>query len=262
MPLNKFLAKLGIRTTTTTGNTYFSSVPPGVVIMHSSPTAPEGWLLCDGTAYTKTLYPDLNAVLSVAGYPFGSASLTFNVPNLNGNMPIGAGAGSGLTTRSLGAVGGANTAAIGEPNLPGHQHGTNNHTHASSTVNSAGAHYHGLSAVTSGGYSADHTHTLQSHSHSWYYSAIRNTGTTQIAIRSAGTTRTGGISGGTETTGTQGPLHSHPGTVSGASGNQSANHKHDLTTNNNNATNTGGTFAPTAVSVANPKIGVCFIIKI
>lgn len=51
-------------------------------------TSPSGWLLCDGTAYNKTTYADLYAMI---GDTYGTTADTFNVPNLVQKVPIGAG---------------------------------------------------------------------------------------------------------------------------------------------------------------------------
>lgn len=49
-------------------------------------TAPTGWLLCDGTAYSTTTY---SALYAVVGTTYGSRSGTFLVPNLKGRIPVG-----------------------------------------------------------------------------------------------------------------------------------------------------------------------------
>ena len=46
-------------------------------------TAPSGYLLCDGTAVSRTTYAELFVVLSTT-YGVGNGSTTFNVPQLQG----------------------------------------------------------------------------------------------------------------------------------------------------------------------------------
>jgi microcystin-dependent protein len=83
------------------------SVPPtGSMTMWSTGTAPTGWLLCDGAAVSRTTYADLFAVISTT-YGTGNGSTTFNVPNLENRVPIGAG---GLY--SLAATGGSRDAVL------------------------------------------------------------------------------------------------------------------------------------------------------
>ena len=47
-------------------------------LCYSLRTEKEGWLLCDGTSYSTTDYPDL---FTVIGYTFGGSNSQFNVPN-------------------------------------------------------------------------------------------------------------------------------------------------------------------------------------
>lgn len=92
--------------------------PPG------STSAPYQWLICDGSAISRTVYPVLNALFSAAGYPYGSGdgSTTFNIPDLRGRSPVGVGAGSGLTVRSLGQSGGEEKHTMLISELVAHTH--------------------------------------------------------------------------------------------------------------------------------------------
>lgn len=82
-------------------NTYApfgSGVPTGSIIAFAGSSAPDGWLLCDGTAYVNSSYPALYAVITETyGSPGGSQ---FNVPNLG--------------SRNIRGVGGANSVGLGE----------------------------------------------------------------------------------------------------------------------------------------------------
>lgn len=60
----------------------------GLISMYGAATAPTGWLLCDGSAVSRTTYADLFAVTSTT-YGVGDGSTTFNVPNLTGRFPLG-----------------------------------------------------------------------------------------------------------------------------------------------------------------------------
>ena len=57
-----------------------SLVPTGTILPFGGTTAPNGYLLCDGTAVSRTTYADLFAVIGTA-YGIGDGSTTFNVPN-------------------------------------------------------------------------------------------------------------------------------------------------------------------------------------
>ena len=55
--------------------------PTGVVQAYAGSTIPDGWLLCDGSAVSRTDYADLYAVIGDT-YGDGDGSNTFNLPNL------------------------------------------------------------------------------------------------------------------------------------------------------------------------------------
>jgi microcystin-dependent protein len=57
-------------------------VPPGTILPYGGAGAPTGYLLCDGTSYSRVTYPNLFTVIGTA---FGSTSgTTFNVPDTRG----------------------------------------------------------------------------------------------------------------------------------------------------------------------------------
>lgn len=124
---------------------------PGDLKTSAAANPPAGWLLCDGTAVSRTTYPKLYAAIGVAFGP-GDGTTTFNVPDYRGRAIVGAGAGAGLTARALGAKGGeeAHVLAIGE--MPSHDHGGATGTGQTAPNATGGG--------TTGGASARHTHTV------------------------------------------------------------------------------------------------------
>jgi microcystin-dependent protein len=64
--------------------------PPGTVISFAGSTAPEGWMLCDGAAISRTDYAGLFAAIGTT-HGVGDGSTTFNLPNAQGLVPRGAG---------------------------------------------------------------------------------------------------------------------------------------------------------------------------
>ena len=70
-------------------------------------TAPSGYLLCDGTAVSRTTYAELYVVLGDT-YGAGNGSTTFNVPQLQGKTPQGYDG----NTYNLAGTGGANTVTV------------------------------------------------------------------------------------------------------------------------------------------------------
>jgi microcystin-dependent protein len=60
-------------------------MPVGIILPYSKTTAPTGFLLCDGSAVSRTTYSDLfAAIASTAGQ--GNGATTFNVPDLRGRF--------------------------------------------------------------------------------------------------------------------------------------------------------------------------------
>lgn len=84
-------------------------------------TPPVGWLLCDGAAVSRSSYADLFSAIGTS-YGVGDGSTTFNLPDIRGRVPIGAGTGSGLTTRTLADSFGEEGHQLIETELPAHTH--------------------------------------------------------------------------------------------------------------------------------------------
>ncbi|MBN9219536.1 MAG: tail fiber protein [Mesorhizobium sp.] len=115
-------------------------VPAGVVVPFAGMTPPDGWLLCDGSAQSRTDYANLFTAISTT-YGAGDGSTTFNLPDLRGRSVFGldnmggttasrvTNGVSGITGTTLGAVGGSeamhghtHTASVTDP---GHTHDAN-----------------------------------------------------------------------------------------------------------------------------------------
>jgi len=91
--------------------------PVGSVIAFAGSTAPDGWLLCDGTGYSPGIYPDLHAVI---GNSFGSAGGNFRVPDLRTRVPVGRDDWPEFT--NIGNYGGEIEHTLTEAEMPSHQH--------------------------------------------------------------------------------------------------------------------------------------------
>lgn len=116
--------------------------PVGSIITYAGPTAPTGWLFCDGSEVSKTAYARLYAVI---GTTYGTATngTKFVLPNLADRIPVGK---SG--TSSVGNTGGNSSVTLAVEQLPSHTHtGTTDvsgaHTHTG-TTDSNGAHSHSI----------------------------------------------------------------------------------------------------------------------
>ncbi len=106
-------------TTVTIDSSSSSTIPPGTVIDFAGSSIPSGWLLCDGSFYGITAYPNLYAVI---GTTYGAASLSFAVPDCRGRSSIGTGQGGGLSNRTLAQTGGVETVTLSILTMPNHNH--------------------------------------------------------------------------------------------------------------------------------------------
>ncbi len=117
------------------------SGPPGLIQAYAGPSAPAGWLLCDGSAVSRTMYADLYAVVGDA-YGAGDGSTSFNLPDLRGRVPMGVD-GSANRIPSNNALG--NSGGGASVNLA-HTHTTGDWT---LTISQIPAHAHQQTAMTS-----------------------------------------------------------------------------------------------------------------
>lgn len=84
-----------------------SKVFPGMMAPYGGSVAPFGYLLCDGSAVSRTTYSALFAAIGTL-YGAGNGTTTFNLPNIKGRTLIGLD-GSQTEFNLLGKTGGAKT---------------------------------------------------------------------------------------------------------------------------------------------------------
>lgn len=107
-------------------------------------SAPAGWLVCDGTAVSRSVYATLFAAIGTL-FGAGDGALTFNLPDMRGRFPMGAD-----TDHPRGSAGGDVGVTLTTANLPAHTHAID-HDHAAFQSGSAGQHDHPLSRSNSTG---------------------------------------------------------------------------------------------------------------
>lgn len=96
------------------------TIQPGLINLWATGTAPTGWLLCQGQAVSRTTYAALFAIIGTT-YGSGDGSTTFNLPNLQGRVPVGFD-GAQTEFDTLGETGGAKTHTLTIDQIPSHNH--------------------------------------------------------------------------------------------------------------------------------------------
>lgn len=97
----------------------------GSIHMFGGSTAPEGFLICDGSPVSRATYSDLFDVIGT-DYGAGDGSSTFNLPDLSGRVVIGASSGY-----LLASTGGEETHTLTVSEIPTHGHTIPSHGHTS-----------------------------------------------------------------------------------------------------------------------------------
>lgn len=88
----------------------------GIVYPFAGETIPEGFLICDGEAYSRDDYAELFEAIGTT-YGEGDGTTTFNVPDLQTRVPVGAG-----VDYELGEVGGEAEHTLTVNEMPSHNH--------------------------------------------------------------------------------------------------------------------------------------------
>lgn len=84
---------------------------------------PYGWKFCNGDVLPVNQFP---ALYSILGNTYGgSGGTTFQLPDLRGRVPMGAGIGNGLTPRSIGNTAGSAAVTLSAAQIPAHTHTVN-----------------------------------------------------------------------------------------------------------------------------------------
>jgi microcystin-dependent protein len=175
-------------------------VPTGTVLMWCGTAPATGFVFLQGQELSRTGNAALFSVIGTT-YGAGDGVTTFNVPNAMGRFPLGAGSGTGLTTRRLGDIGGEENHTLTTNELP-------TFSLSGTTATASNDHTH---SGTTGTENQTHTHNI--------------TGTLNGGQGGSGGSNT--FSSGVFTSGTENQSHNHSFTTGG----MSANHTHTFTTN-------------------------------
>jgi microcystin-dependent protein len=217
--------------------------PTGEISMWATGSAPTGWLICDGSAISRTTYAALFAVIGTV-YGAGDGSTTFNLPNLKGRVVVGRDSAD-ADWDTLGETRGSKTHTLTISEMPVHSHTQNAHNHSQVAHNhSQNAHNHLLYLIAT---SSDGSHRHE------FTDAGTNSVARTTSTGTANTSSTTQVTDYTEYAGT----HSHTGyTVDSTATNIEATATNVEATATNNNTGSG-----VAHNNIQPSIVLNFIIR-
>lgn len=102
------------------GATLFADTPLGTINAFGGNTAPNGWLMCQGQALSRTEYADLFAVIGT-NFGSGDGSTTFNLPDMREATTKGA----GTTSKAVEAHNAINVGDFVDDRTQSHTHTVN-----------------------------------------------------------------------------------------------------------------------------------------
>ena len=147
-----------VRYNPTSGEMTWSHAIPGIISMYGGVNSPTGYLFCDGSAVSRSVYSRLFSVIGTI-YGNGDGVNTFNLPNLQGRVPVGLRSAE-PAFNALGNIGGTGAHTLSISEMPAHTH--NGTTDAAGNAIESETVMGGVGANVSG--SGSHTHTFTTNS--------------------------------------------------------------------------------------------------
>jgi microcystin-dependent protein len=109
----------------------------GEIRMFAGSFAPAGWMFCQGQTLAISEY---DVLFTLIGTTYGGdGQETFNLPDLQGRVPVHQGTGPGLSSRVIGERGGAEAVTLSVQQIPVHTHQPMAAVAAATTGSPAGA---------------------------------------------------------------------------------------------------------------------------
>ena len=98
-------------------------LPKGIVSQYTGAAAPDGWMICDCSAISRTVYVKLFSVISTT-YGVGDGSTTYNLPDYRGHFLRGAGTHGTAAKAAGGNFAGPSLGARENDAMQSHKHAT------------------------------------------------------------------------------------------------------------------------------------------
>jgi microcystin-dependent protein len=216
------LGTIGDQTSSQAAGAITQLMPSGVILPYGGGTAPTGWLLCDGSAISRTTYANLFAAIGTS-HGYGDNSTTFNLPDFRGRFMRGvdgtAGRDPDKATRSAAATGGNTGNNVGS--LQTNATAKNGLTASAGNVTTSVSGSKNQMNGGTGGASADHYHGIGSDGNHNHYMAHNSTSGAAVDFNRPYALFWRDYAGQNYNTADAGP-HSH----GGGTGGRSVDHSH------------------------------------
>ncbi len=247
--------------------------PVGTIVPYGGSTIPSGWLVCDGSAVSRTTYSALFAAIGIS-WGYGDNSTTFNLPDLRGRFLRGVDGGANVdpdkasrTASNAGGNTGNNVGSLQGDAMGAHTHSVSGTTAGAGTLTTSGesGHTHSIdppnTTTTTNG---DHTHWVSggprddgngsgSGSNGQMYGLWADAGSYSASDPNYSYGRNTLNSGS----------HTHTMDIAAFTSGASSGHTHTIADHSHTISLTSGAASSTTASENRPKnAGVTYIIKV